>query len=174
MLLFSDHLHSYTRAVRVIRVAMHLRVGNFTIAWMVDDTALKSLIPVRPRMIFGSSCSPENPSNSVREGVEEMIKKKKRVGKDLGPQGSGSVGTHLSTTPSDSVALVTSLEALNDVNEGAGKKINSFPREVAAGFLPDHDVLPSPGENAYRGLSDVYPSHSADAEDSGLMERERD
>ncbi|GJV02514.1 hypothetical protein Tco_1336083 [Tanacetum coccineum] len=125
-----------------------------------------------------------------REGVEEMIKKKKRVRKDLEPQGSGSVGTHLSATPSDSVALVTSLEALNDVNEvcyygrscsyrdgrfpssslydrGAGKKINSFPKEVIADFLPDHDVLPSPGENAHRGLSDVYPSHSADAEDSG-------
>ncbi|GJY61698.1 hypothetical protein Tco_0462355 [Tanacetum coccineum] len=141
-----------------------------------------------------------------REGVGEMIKKNKRVRKDLEPQGSGSVGTHLSATPSDSVALVMSLEALNDVNEvcaieapprveqvtmaeaartatvgslcrasvteGAGKKISSFHKEVAAGFLPAHDVLPSPGENAHRGLSDVYPSHSAlpiqsDAEDSG-------
>ncbi|GKE03441.1 hypothetical protein Tco_1395459 [Tanacetum coccineum] len=139
-----------------------------------------------------------------REGVGEMIKKNKRVRKDLEPQGSGSVGTHLSATPSDSVALVMSLEALNDVNEscaieapprveqvtmaeaahtatvgslrrafvteGAGKKINSFPKEVVADFLPDHGVLPSPGENAHRGLSDVYPSHSADAEDSGVGE----
>ncbi|GKB59587.1 hypothetical protein Tco_0915773 [Tanacetum coccineum] len=40
------------KTVRATRVAIHLGVGNFSIACIVDDTARSPRIPVRPKMML--------------------------------------------------------------------------------------------------------------------------
>ncbi|GJT04417.1 hypothetical protein Tco_0838879 [Tanacetum coccineum] len=40
------------KVVRATKVAMPLGMGNFVIAWMVDDTAWSSRIPERPKMML--------------------------------------------------------------------------------------------------------------------------